>query len=228
LSRALARVSSGARLFFYDFMVQPIGGPPILPPRALQAFSSRWLEAGAPELREMPISASVLESRFAQGAVCLGVFMQEHFVGYVWFTFGAYNEDEVRCRYLITPEQHSVFDFDLYIFPAYRLGRAFVALWQHAMTMLADRGIKYSFSRVTRFNTASHRAHSHLGWRRVASAVFLRLWTLELMIASIRPFVHASVGSRPSLTLRADALNDDAGSRRARRAHGAESPEGSQ
>jgi hypothetical protein len=127
-------------------------------------------------------------------------------VGYVWFRFGPYDEDEVRCRYLIEPAAQSVFDFDLYVFPEYRLGRAFAAIWHHAIARLRAREIRYSFSRVTRFNVASRRAHSHLGWRRAASALFLKLWRVEMMIASTSPYVSISTSGRPSLVLKAKVL----------------------
>jgi hypothetical protein len=129
-------------------------------------------------------------------------------VGYIWFRFGSYDEDEVRCRYVIAPENQSAFDFDLYILPEFRLGRAFVATWQNAITLLRGRGIRYSFSRVNRFNVASIKAHSHLRWKRAAGAVFLRLWRLEMMLASTAPYCAVSVRGRPELLLRADVLDD--------------------
>ena len=61
----------------------------------------------------------------------------------------------------------------------------------------------YTFSRLTRFNLPSRRAHAHLGWQRVGSAVFLQAWSAELMLASIFPYIGLAIGSgrRIALTL---------------------------
>jgi hypothetical protein len=206
VSRLLGLCSRRTGLFVYEMMVQPLPSKPIVPERTLQAFDWRWIKPGDPELRAMPVPPEVISARFAQNAICLGTFMRERFVGYIWFCFGGYDEDEVRCRYVILPEPESVFDFDLYIFPEYRLGRAFVAIWQQAITQLRERGIAQSFSRVTRFNLVSRRSHSHLGWKRVATAVFLKLWRLEVMVASATPYLSISLSDRPRLILRADVL----------------------
>jgi hypothetical protein len=212
-SRLLGLCSDHTRLFVYEMMVQPLPAKPIVPERALRAFDWRWIKPGDPELAAMPVPADVISARYAQGAICLGTFMQERFVGYIWFCSGGYDEDEVRCRYVILPEAESVFDFDLYIFPEYRLGRAFVAIWQQAIAQLRERGITQSFSRITRFNLASRRSHSHLGWKRAATAVFLKLWRLEFMVASAAPYVSMSLSARPRLILRADVLHASTNSR---------------
>ena len=73
------------------------------------------------------------------------------------------------------------------------MGLAFVALWNGANKFLYPRGIRYTFSRLTRFNLASRRAHRHLGWKRVGSASFLQLWSFETMVATVPPFVSFSM-----------------------------------
>ena len=104
----------------------------------------------------------------------------------------------------------SVFDFDFYLFPDYRLGLGFVALWNGANQFLQTRGIRYTFSRLTRFNVASRRAHAHLGWKCVGRALFLKAWRVELMLATIAPFTFLSWSGRqrPRLRLRPDVLMD--------------------
>jgi hypothetical protein len=207
LDRLLIAASPDTRLFVYELMVQPISDKPLLkgPPNPIEL---RQIMRGDSVLDRIPIPRDVVASRFQQDAVCFGAFRKETFVGYIWFSFDGYEEDETRCTYVLSPAGESVFDFDLYIFPEYRLGRAFVGIWEAAMKMLHGRGIRYSFSRLTRFNTASRRAHAHLRWKLVGRAIFLKLWGLECMAATVSPYVSLSRRRRPALRLRADALQN--------------------
>jgi len=206
VDRLLNALSPSARLFVYELMVQPTDMPEVRI-RALQGFRSREIKPGDTELTAMPVSSAVIESRFAQGAICLGTFKQHRFIGYIWLCFRSYDEDEVRCRYSLLPPEESVFDFDLYIFPESRLGLAFLAIWQNTSALLRSRGVLYSFSRVTRFNLASRRAHAHLGSMRIGRAVFLKLYQVECMASTVFPYVSLSLAAhRPQLRLRADVL----------------------
>jgi hypothetical protein len=205
--RLLRGLSPSMRVFVYELMVQPIRDTSYSGMRAIKAFEHREIRAGDPELVAMPVPSEVIAARFRQGAICFGTFKQERFAGYIWFAFSSYEEDEVRCTYSLVPASESVFDFDLYIFPEFRLGVAFVALWQGAIAFLSNRGIRQSFSRLTRFNVASRRAHAHLGWMLVARAVVLRLWSLECMAATVYPYLSVSVARRVRLELRADVLH---------------------
>jgi hypothetical protein len=204
--RLLQRLSPDTRIFVYELMVQPIQHTAYREMRALKAFEYREIQAGDPELAAMPVPREVLETRFKQGAICLGTFKRGRFVGYMWFAYSSYEEDEVRCTYALAPSSESVFDFDFYIFPEFRLGLAFVAIWQGGITFLMGRGVRQSFSRLSRFNVASRRAHDHLGWRLVARAITLRLWRFECMATTIYPYLSASLTRRPRLELRADVL----------------------
>jgi hypothetical protein len=137
----------------------------------------------------MPLREGVAADRFRQEAVCMGTFRRGKLVAYIWLSFGAYEEDEARCTFLLQPESESVFDFDVFVMEESRLGLAFVAAWDGVSRYLRERGIKYSFSRLDRFNEASAKAHDHFGWKRVGSAVILRLWDAEIIFASIPPRV---------------------------------------
>src|SRR5688500_8050908 len=132
VDRVLQRLSSRLRLYVYQIVVQPIGEKRIVPERLARRLELREIKRGDPELALMPARADIKEARFEQGAVCLGGFQDGRLVGYLWFCRGAYDEDEVRCTYVVTPQDEAVFDFDLYVFPEYRMGLAFAALWQHA------------------------------------------------------------------------------------------------
>jgi hypothetical protein len=208
IHRFLQRISANLNLYAYEFMVQPIHTNAIVPARLTKNLVVREIKRGDPEVDLMPARPDIKRARFDQNSVCLGGFQNGEFIGYMWFCFRTYEEDEVRCTYVVTPESEAVFDFDFYIFPKHRLSLAFVGIWNGANQHLCDRGIKYTFSRLTRFNAGSRRAHDHLGWKQVGRAVFLQAWSFEVMIATIFPYLHLSLGkaNRVRLELRPDPL----------------------
>jgi hypothetical protein len=216
--RLLQRLSKRTGLYVYELMVQPISDEPLLPQSLAKNLSFREIKVGDPELERMPVPPAIRAARYAQGAVCLGAFQKGDFIGYIWFCFGAYEEDEVRCTYVLPPDGSAVFDFDLYVMPKYRLGVSFVGIWHGASKYLRERGVRCTFSRVTRFNLISLRSHAHLGWKRAGRATFLQLFKVEMMVASVRPFVSLSLAQRqrPRLKLKPavfEAAKSDPGGR---------------
>jgi len=201
VDRGLSRLSPQCRLFAYDLMVQPVPQDPSTPRRGSR-LQTRELQPTAVELLSMPIRREVLQSRLQQGATCLGAFRGEEMIGYMWFCWRPYEEDEARCTYVFDPAAGAVFDFDLYLFPEHRMGMGFMALWNGANAYLRGRGVRATFSRVTRFNLASHRAHRHLGARRVGQAYFLQLGRFQGMVSSLAPYVHLSMRSNKRARLR--------------------------
>lgn len=202
LDRALQTLSARTRLYAYDLVVQPI--PPTIQGTATRSkIVVRPLPPGDTALAAMPVPPHVIAARFAQRATCLGAFKDATLVAYMWFCDGRYDEDEVRCTYLLEPQTSSVFDYDFYVYPEHRLGRAFSVLWSAANQILDRRGVRYTYSRVSRFNNASRRAHKHLGAQRIGGAWFVRLWGFEVMLATVRPFAHVSLTPlhRAKLTL---------------------------
>jgi hypothetical protein len=204
VDRVLSRMSARLRLHAYEFMVQPIGDKPLMARRS--KLDVREIGLDDPEIALMPVRPEVMQARRRQSATCVGAFDKGELVGYMWFCHGTYDEDEVRCTYVLVDRECSVFDFDFFIFPERRMGTAFLALWDGASRLMYARGVRYSFSRLTRFNVASKRAHDHFGWKSAGRALFLQLGRLEMMFATIFPFVQASVSGRVRVNLRPDAL----------------------
>lgn len=205
--RFFQRVSPHLRLYFYELVVQPIAEVPLLPTNLSKALEVREIGSGDPEIALMPARPDIKESRFKQNAICLGAFRNSVFIGHIWFCFRAYEEDEVRCTFVLPEGGHAVFDFDLYLFPEHRMGPGFAGIWDGASQFLRSRGVKFSFSRLTRFNLASRRAHMRLGARRVGSLLVLRAWRVEFMVATVAPYIHLSLGERDRayVKLRLDA-----------------------
>lgn len=208
LDRLLRRISRHAGMYVYELMVQPISDEPLLSPSLTRDLVFREIRPGDVELDIMPARPEIKESRFRQNAVCLGAFRKGSLIGYIWFCYDRYQEDEVRCTYVLPANNRSVFDFDLYVLPEHRFGIAFVAIWHGATQYLRERGIQFTFSRLTRFNTASRRSHAHLGWKRVGMAVFLKFGTAEFMMSTVSPHMSISLSERrrPRLGLRPDVL----------------------
>jgi hypothetical protein len=208
IDRALARLSPAFRLHFYDLMVQPIPERTLPGSHPSRTLEIREIERGDPAVALMPARPEINEARFAQNAICLGAYRHGELIGYIWFCFRAYEEDEVRCTYALSPESEAVFDFDLYIYPEHRMGRAFVQIWDESGKFLRSRGIRYTYSRITRFNVESRSAHRHLGSTRVARMMVLRAGSMELLAATVFPYLHLSMrkSARARLTLRPDAL----------------------
>ena len=126
-------------------------------------------------------------------------------IGYVWFSFGKYFEDEVRCIYILDPADESVFDFDLFLFPEHRMGLGFTIIWEEANKYLRNRGINQTFSRLTQSNITSKKAHKHLKWKRCGSAFFLKAWHFELMFATISPYLGFSLRDSGRITIKLSA-----------------------
>lgn len=208
LDRAMRSLSPRLGLQVYEFMVQPIGGKPLLPPNLMKNLSVRPILQGDAEVAEMPARADVKAQRFAQGARCLGTYRKGQLIGYMWYARERHEEDEVRCTYVLAEPTTSVFDFDFYVLPQHRMGVGFLGVWHGANEVLSAQGVRYTFSRLTRFNTASRRAHAHLGWRRVGSGVFLQAWGVEFMVSTVAPYLAASFSPRQrvKLSLRPDVL----------------------
>ncbi len=194
IDRILQRLSPNLRLYFYELLVQPIPDVPLLTGNLAKAFEMRELRRGDPEIAQMPARPGIKESRFEQGAVCLGTFKRNELVGHIWFCFETYEEDEVRCTFVLPNDNQSVFDFDLYVFPKYRMGLGFLSVWNGACEFLRKQGVKVSFSRLTRVNIASRTAHQKLGTRIVGRVIVLRLFSWELFASTIAPFLYLSTG----------------------------------
>lgn len=198
---ALRRLSPRLGLQVYELMAQPIGAAPLLPAARTRALSFAEIRRGDPAVELMPAREDIKAQRFDQGAKCLGVYRKGALIGYIWFRFGSYDEDEVRCTYVLAAPEQSVFDFDLVVLPEHRMGTAFASIWHAANEYLRERGVVASYSRMTRFNLASRNAHARLGSVRVGRAVFLQAWGLEAMLSSVHPYVALSRTRRVRLLL---------------------------
>lgn len=202
--RVLSRLTPHARLLVYDLVAQPIGGTRILSAERSRKLHWKELGPGDPDLGAIAAPPAVREQRFAQGATCLATYSDGRLVGYVWLCPDRYDEDEARCTYLLQPSGEGVFDFDLVVLPEYRMGFGFASVWHCTSEYLQGRGVSCSFSRITRFNLASRRSHARLGAVRIGRMITVKLWRLELIVATVPPHLHLSTSRRAAVRLRRD------------------------
>ncbi len=205
LDRLATALGLSVKLRFYDLVAQAVADDFVLPPRRRAAFDIREIGRDDPALALIPATPDVLAFRFQQPTVCLGAWSKDRLVGYLWLCLGPYEEDEVRCQFVLAPEAETAWDFDVYVFPEYRVGFAFAALWEGAHAYLRDRGIRFTLSRIARTNVDSQRAHRHFGLERLGRALFITGDRAQLMLATVRPYVHVAIRPerRPVLRLRA-------------------------
>lgn len=202
--RLLARVTGGrVRLVPYALVAQPIGPAAFASLRDDPKTAVRWVGPQDALAERFPRPAAVNGSRWQGGAECYAVQVGGAFAGHLWLSRGLHSEDEVRCDYRLGPA--TVWDFDVYIAPAFRLGRTMARLWKGVNAALADQRVRWTLSRISLFNAASLKAHQRLGAVRLATAVFLVAGRLQLAFFTCAPFVHVSLraGQRPAVELRA-------------------------
>jgi GNAT superfamily N-acetyltransferase len=203
LHRVLGKLSGGrAGVVSYLLVAQPLGRPGtarLRPDPACEVARATERDAIS---QAFPRPATVNQQRWRDGAVCYAARVKGRFAGTIWIQRERYAEDEVRCDFVLAQPAESCWDFDVYVDPDFRLGRTMARMWQHVEDELVKQGVRWSFSRISRFNAASLKSHARLGARAVGSATFLVLggWQFALMGRSGWR-ISGPGGRRPTLVL---------------------------
>ncbi len=208
LRRFLTGYSRHLRLYKYYFVAQPVAASANLPAHRGRRIEIRCVPPTDSAVALFPRPPSVVQARYNQGATCLGAFQDDRFVGYAWIIADMYDEDEVRCRFCPLPAGRSAWDFDFHLQPDYRGGAAFGRLWDEVNAYLSARGIGWTLSRISAFNTASLAAHRRLGARILGSALFFSIGSWQLMFATVAPFFHLTMPQRRGPTIRLHAPDE--------------------
>jgi hypothetical protein len=206
MHRLLVGVSGGrARLVVYGLYAQPVGVHTYQAVRDDPRTTTRQITSVDPLARAFPRPSEIVEQRFAAGADCFVTLVDGRFAGHIWVWRTNCEEDEVRCAYRWGPEDQGVWDFDVYVEPAYRGGRALARMWKAVDSALGAAGVRWSFSRISLFNAASISTHARLGARPVGHAIFLIFGPVQICASTIKPYFHVCLDnkSRPELVLRA-------------------------
>jgi hypothetical protein len=206
LHRLLQASSGGrARVIAYGFYAQPLGEGSLASVSDDAQTVIGTAHAGDTVVSSFPRPAEVNARRFSDGAACFVAYIKGQFGGHIWISRRYYDEDEVRCRYMLVDPERCVWDFDVYVEPRLRLGRTFARLWKAVDARLASEGARWSFSRISVFNAASIRTHRRLGAVPIGSAVFVVLGPMQWAALSAPPYFHVSLSprSRPQVRLSA-------------------------
>jgi len=185
----------------YFVVAQPVATSALLPERRGQNISVHVIKTDHPLLASLPRPREELARRFSGGAVCFLAMRDEQIVGYLWVTQSPYREPVHRCEFDPCPSRQIAWDFDMWIQPDERLGLAFVRMWDRCNSYLRERGVTWTCSRVSAFNSASLRSHARLGMRVMHTLTYLTAGSLELLVADVAPFLALSVRRFPNIAL---------------------------
>lgn len=201
IHRILGRITGGrARIVPYRLVAQPIGQGVSV--RDDPHYVVSLIGPGHPFVASLPRPPEVNAVRWSSGAHCYALAVKADLAGTIWIQRKAYVEDEVRCRYVLVDPAHSVWDFDVYVIPRLRLGRAMARLWKAVDADLAAQGVTWSFSRISMFNPESLNSHARLGARGIGWAVFACFGPWQAALFSNRPWLpRISVVGTPEIQL---------------------------
>jgi hypothetical protein len=217
-NRGLQGLSGGrVRLLKYYIVAQPVPAPAATPPRRSASMEVRVLDRDEILATEWPRPRHVIERRVAEGAECVAVFAKGRMVGFQWTLAGPYEEDEIRTLFCPLPEGRAAWDFDIFVEPEYRVGRAFLRLWDETNARLHARGVRWCVSRISAVAIDSRRSHARMQAVDVGACLYLCVGSVQLSLFDRRPFVHLGFGpgSRPVFRAVAPADRMPAGADRA-------------
>lgn len=191
LGRALQVLSSGRwRLIRYYLVAQQVQKPFVAVCRPSETDKVLEITSLNPILEHFPRPRHVIEGRFKNNHVCLAASNKQEFSGFLWFARGGYDEDEVYCHFVLASPDTTVWDFDVYVEPRFRLGRTFARLWDAANERLSSNGIEWSISRISAFNKQSMQSHGRFGIRRLHVLTFVCFGRLQIGVMSCRPHLN--------------------------------------
>jgi len=150
------------------------------------------LQAGVERMRHpCPRPSHVIDSRYKQSAVCFSAYSEDKFAGCIWLTTDKYCEDVVRCTFSL-PDNNSVWDFDAYVDPQYRISPVFLKLWDYTYGWMREEGRQWSISRISAFNSNSRNVHRRMGATDLGSMVFFRVGRWQFTLSTFKPRLHLS------------------------------------
>ena len=203
LAEILRRVGGGKiRLVRYRLVAQPVARTPMIA-RPDPKTHVRLVDVSDGDVHHFPRPPLVIKRRYDANNLCLQARVGDSFAGFLWLAFGGYDEDEVRCRYILGDPEVMAWDFDVYVEPHFRLGRTFIRLWDAANELLHRRGIAWSLSRISAFNRGSLNSHGRLGLMSLGYATFICCGETQLAFLPGRklPVFSWNERSRPEVVL---------------------------
>lgn len=196
--RALSRLGHVAALHDLVLYTQPVRATPLLPAARgvsieVRSYSGHQaLDAGLPGP----------PGRRRNGMHCLAAYREGRLIGFQWVNLGSHQDELVRARYVPMPEGRSAWSFDLHVDSAHRGGLVFARLTDATWALLRAHGRTKVASAIAASNRGAIGAEERLGGCRLGRAVHLRLGPLQLLVASLPPYLHLSVSHRGAPIMR--------------------------
>lgn len=198
LHRLLSKLPKRSGCYLYFIYEQPLKLP--VPTKVQRPVNNRlsyhWYQEFDQVQQQLPRPIEVLKERFSQQTQCLLVHQDNEVAGCAWFAQQQYLEDEVRCTFDFSQLSESVWDYDIYVFPKYRLSRLFMRMWKHAEETLYSQGFTRSLSRITAYNIQSIKSHEHLGAKKLSWICFINILGGQLMFSPMAPYLHLSLSKQ--------------------------------
>lgn len=196
-SRLLEKLSFGrVVLRIYFFCMQPINKSALEKIRDDPQTVVQPVSPGEVLTDNFPRPPAVINERFERGSTCYAAVVKGRFAGYIWLANTQFEEDEVRCKYVLPSDGQVVWDFDVYVEPNYRGGRTLGRLWKGVNSALYTRGVQWTASRISLFNPSSLQTHERLGAIQVATGMFLLVGAMQLSLFSKAPYIHLGFGRK--------------------------------
>jgi hypothetical protein len=186
----------GTKLRFraYQLYLQPL---PSIDTRLRAGYLIEEVFRGDKRLEQFPRPSNVIAQRWDQKSRCFLLRRDESILGFAWFCFGAYLEDDVNCVFRLRPEDRLAWDYDIFLFPEHRLGRAFQQLWLGCAIALRQSGYTHTASRIIRTNVRSVKSHRALGALAGQKCYFLNAGARQLALFRSPMRVSLSRSSDP-------------------------------
>jgi hypothetical protein len=194
--RMLARFSSATALHDLVLYIQPVRTAPLLPAHRGASIEVRTLDGATALASGLPCPPEHMAARRRAGIHCLAAYSSDALIGFHWVALGAHEDEMVRCRYLPEPADRAAWSFHLQIESAHRGGLAFARLIDATAELLRAHGRTQVASYIAATNRGAIAAEERLGGRRLGRAVHLRVGSLQLMVASLAPYLHISFSDR--------------------------------
>ena len=122
LDRALRTLGSAWGIFPYEFFLQPVALKPLLAPALAKNLQAELLVPAHPLLNSVLAPQAVVQDRLQRGAHCVAALRKAELLGYAWWCSHEYAEQEVGCVFELPAGAPAVFDFDVHVPPAHRMG----------------------------------------------------------------------------------------------------------
>lgn len=194
VAKLVRRLGLG-RVYRYSLFAQPVHAHAMTPARKTN-IEFRFVEQSEYIYAWFPRPVETIRIRYKRGARCLVAFKGGIAIGCIWMIDGEYIEDELFCRYVLSPKNRTIWDFDVYLLPEYRFGRTFSRLWDTTELLLAEEGRHWCLSRIDVFNTNSIRAHQRRGAVNIGEIACVRTGSIQLFLSTVSPYVHITYRDR--------------------------------